>query len=208
MQAMRWWFKQQTIALSTHADQIQNGLLQDLFAIRLRLQAPLSEQSEDGMSQQQAWISEAKKLHDQLTHLNEALIPPYLAESLPLAIQSLLKQWELSHPHNQLRMDLPYGWRPEPLERSWMILKTLETLLNLAISASLPHVSLEVTLIDQSPQAELQIKVTYPDRLTHLSLTRTRELKYLCHCFRCLAPGRCFYYSRALTAVWRFQWNS
>jgi hypothetical protein len=206
-QAMRWWFKQEAIDRAAHSDQIQNGLIQDLFAVRLSLQSPLPEQTEDRIRQQQIWVAEADKLHEHLSHLSNTLTQPYLAESLPLSIRSLLKRWEIAHPNRTLRLDLPLNWHTEPLERNRIILVTLNTLLKLTVPSSISHATLEITLIDRLPQAELIVKITYPDLATRRSNTRARELKYLCRCFRCLAPGRCFYQPQSSVAVWRFKWN-
>ena len=204
---MRWWFKQEAIDLAAYSNQIQNGLIQDLFAVRLSLQSPLPEQEKDRVRQQQTWVAEADKLHEHLSHLSDALTQPYLAESLPLAIRSLLKRWEIAHPNRTLRLDLPLNWHTEPLERNRIILVTLNTLLKLTVPSSISHATLEITLIDRLPQAELIVKITYPDLATRRSNTRIRELKYLCRCFRCLAPGRCSYQPQSSAAVWRFKWN-
>ncbi len=215
-QAIRWWFKQEAIDRAAHSDQIQNGLIQDLFAVRLSLQSPLPEQAEDRVRQQQIWVAEADKLHAHLSHLSDALTQPYLAESLPLAIRLLLKRWEIDHPNRTVRLDLPLDWHTEPLERNRIILVTLNTLLKLAVPSSISHATLAITLIERlprkgncfaSPQAELIVKITYPNLATHQSNTRVRELKYLCRCFRCLVPGRCSYQPQSSAAVWRFKWN-
>lgn len=205
-QALRWWFRREAIDRAAQADSIQNGLIQDLFALRLSLQ-PLPNQVEESSTQQGTWLSQVEKLHHELNALSAMLVFPYVAESLPLAIRSLLEQWQLTHPQHQVQLDLPHEWQPEVFERSHMILSTLETLLNLALPASLSSASLEINLIDQLDRAELAVKITYPDYLKITSITDTKELKYLRRCFHCLASGWCRYHRQSLEAVWRFQWR-
>lgn len=220
-QAMRWWCRREAIDLAAQADRIQNGLIQDLFAVRLSLQSALSEvlseafsqPLEDRLQQQRVWVTQAEKLHEHLTDLSHALSQPYLAESLPLAIRSRLKQWQASHSQASLQLDLPQDWRAEPLERSRIILTLLETLLDVAVTAGLPHAALEIVLTDRSIesgrfQAELTVKITYPDVMTRRASTRVKELKYLRRCFCFLVPGRCSYQTQASAAVWRFHWKS
>lgn len=206
-QALRWWFRKEVIDRTVLSNQIQNELIQDLFALRLCLRSSLSEQSEV-FCRPKDWLADVEKIQQGLYEMSASLSFPYLDESLPLAIRSLLKQWQITHPQHNVKFDLPqHNWQQDAIERNQMILTTLGTLLTIVIPSSLSSASLNVNLFERSNKAELIVKITYPDRLTFTSATHAKELRYLRYCFRCLTPGLCFYHHHALEAIWRFQWK-
>lgn len=205
-QALRWWSAREAIEQAAQSNKIQNGLIQDLFALRLNLQFSLSQPIEKQRLQQQAWLVELGKMYSHLNNLSIMLSPPYLAENLPLAIRSRLQQWLASHPSHQLTLDLPHIWQQDSLERNYIILSSLETLLKLAVPSSLSNAELEISLTDRS-RIELVVKIIYPTGIKSRSITCIRELKYLRSCFCCLAPGRCHYQHQSNEAIWQFQWR-
>jgi hypothetical protein len=206
-QAMRWWFKEEAIDRASQSDRVQNELIQDLFALRLSLQTLPPDSSKELVLHQQAWLANTENLHHHLIDLSAALTHPYLAESLPLALRSHLNQWQLAHPHCKLQLNVPSDWQPESFERNRVILMILKTLLKIALPSTLSTTVLDVSLRERSHGATLIIKITYPDRLTRISLTCGRELKYLRWCFHCLMPGQCLYQAHAHEAIWTFQWR-
>lgn len=203
---MRWWFGQEAIALAEQSDEIQNGLVQDLFALRLSLQS-VSSDSAALTQHQQDWITTTTQIHHHFTALSFALTPPYLAESLPLAIQSHLKRWQLTHPDCKLQLEFCSDWQAGTVEYNRLILKMLETLLRLTVSPSFPANVLHICLSNRSTQAELIVKLTFANRSIRVAATHAKELKYLRYCFHCLIPGRCSTQHRLHEAVWRFQWK-
>jgi hypothetical protein len=205
-QALRWWCNQEAIDRATHADHIQNQILQDLFALRLSVQAFSGDRLDTLEQQQQVWLTTTEHIHQQLNQLSLALVPAYLTESLPLAIQSSLKQWQIYHPHCPVQLDLPDAWPQETFERNHLILVTLKILLQQVIPVATPD-SLQISLGDRAHNAVLSIKITYGDPLALKAATRAQELTYLYRCFRCLLPGRCFYHRQGSQATWHFEWR-
>ncbi len=202
--ALRWWIKQEVIDRATYADRIQNGLIQDLFALRLSLQSASIDPSES--LPQQSWLAEAEKLHTILNDLSTAFLSPYLPDSPTLAIRALFQQWQAHHPIQHLQFDLPTDWSPEPLEQSYLILVLLQRLLELTAS-TVPIALIKVHLVQQNNQAQLSINLIYVETPTQMMATHAKDLKYLRRCFRCLVPGWCHHQVRALETTWQFGWK-
>lgn len=208
-QALRWWFSREVVDRATLSDQIQNGIMQDLFAIRLGLTADSNQ--EILPSQFDALIA-ADMLYQRLSHLSTTLTPTYASESLPHAIQSLLQQWQGAHPHSQMQLDLGVVWESESAEQNQIVLAVLETLLQLSdpvasVSLSLTNQSQQRWMGDTAGKAKLTVKLTYADKTKGIAATRAQELKYLRDCFRCLMPGWCNYHTQSQEDTWQFCWR-
>ena len=197
-QALRWWHQRTSMERAAQTDQIQNGLLQDLFALRLSLSAASSSSQPDA-------LIIVDRLHHSLKHLSEALTHPYLTDSLPLAIQSLLQQWQITHPIHQLQLDLPADWLVESPEQSRILLETLATWLELTADPEIPTL-LSVSLRQQANRAELTLR-WLDSNTTQTAATHAKELRYLRDCFRCLMPGHCHSEIHSQKIQWQFRWR-
>jgi hypothetical protein len=204
--ALQWWFKRQSAQLLSESEQIHNGLLQDVFAIRRSLELSLVDEVGVSSNQGQDWLKKAEKLHESLEQLSDTLSPPFLAESLPLAMQCLLKRLR-SQSGLKLEVTLPSHWSDDSIERNRVILMVLDELLKLALPKAAIDATHQICLATDEAMGELTVKLTYPDLQALTSLTQTKELKYLCCCFQCLAPGRCVCQKENLTVIWRFRWR-
>lgn len=203
-QALRWWVRQEVVNRATYADRIQNGLIQDLFALRLSLQSASTDSSES--LPQRSWLAASEKLHTALHDLSTAFLSPYLPDSPTLAIRTLFQQWQAYHPIQHLQLDLPADWSSEPLEQSYLILALLQRLLELTAS-SVPIALIKVHLVQQNKQAQLSINLIYVETPTQMMATHAKDLKYLRRCFRCLVPGWCRHQVQELEATWQFGWK-
>jgi hypothetical protein len=204
--ALQWWFKRQSAQLLTESEQIHNGLLQEVFAIRRSLELSLVDETGVSPNQGQDWLNKAEKLHQSLEQLSDTLSPPFLAESLPLAMQCMLERLQ-NQSGLSLEATLPSRWSDASSERNRIILMVLEELLKLALPKAAIEDTQRICLSADETTGELTVELTYPDLQTLTSLTQTKELKYLCCCFQCLAPGRCVCQKENLTVVWRFRWR-
>lgn len=197
-QALRWWYQRAALERAAQTYQIQNRTMQDLFALRLSLSAASSSSQLDA-------LAIVDRLHHSLNNLSETLTHSYLNDSLPLAIQALLQQWQLGHPAQQIQLDLPSDWPLDPSERSQLILETLAAWLELTAAPEIPA-SLGLRLKQQAGRAELTLRWLYPDN-TQIAATHAKELRYLRDCFRCLMPGHCHSSIRSQVAEWQFSWK-
>lgn len=208
--ALRWWFKRQSARLISESEQIHNGLLQEVFAIRRGLELSLVDETGASAIQNRDWLTKTEKLHESLAQLSDVLFPPYLGESLPLAIQSLIQsliQSQVIHPSITLKMLLPTEWHEMSPERDRIILNILHELLTLSLPAVAIADSHSVQLSSDGKRGELTISLTCGDRPALTALIHSKELAYLRRCFQCLTPGQCLCRVEALNITWRFRWN-
>lgn len=197
-QALRWWYQRASLERAAQADQIQNTLLQDLFALRLSLSAA----SDSSLSEA---LFSLDQLHQGLSNLSATLTYSYLSDSLPLAIQSLLQQWQIAHSAQQIQLDLPTSWPQESPERSRIILEMLAAWLELAADPETSDL-LGIRLTQQDGRAELTLRLVSPNA-AQIAATHATELRYLRDCFRCLMPGWCRHQTQSGTDISQFHWK-
>jgi hypothetical protein len=127
-QLLRWWHRHQAQWLTSEADAVRNGLLQDLFAVRRQLEIGAGENA----------LATVEHLYDALENLGDRLSSPYVQESLPLALQHALSGWP---PELALEARLPDRWPDEPMEYVTLVLSVIE------------HVRQTLTALPISPQS-------------------------------------------------------
>jgi hypothetical protein len=203
--ALQWWFQRQSAQLLSESEQIHNGVLQEVFALRRDLERSLSAGTGASTSQSQAWLQQTEQLHQSLQQLSETLTPPFLSESLPLAMQWMLQPLQASELN--LQIDLPSNWQHDSAEQNRMILMLLDELLTRALADAAIDALHQIRLLAAKQYGELTVRVTYPDRQTMTALRETKELKYLYCCFQSLTPGRCLCQTENTTVMWRFRWR-
>jgi hypothetical protein len=228
--AMQWWSEKLTTRLWCESEQIREELLQDMFAIRRSLELSLVNNRDISIAMSQDWLERFGQLHQSLGLLRNVLSPAYIEESLPLAIQSMLNQWEYSFSqregvapiadnlaHECLRSsspnrltvatELPADWLPEPLGRSRVILSTVSELLKIAVPEAESGIHLVIRLRQQKQLGELMIAANYFDTFPRLSRAHRQELRYLQQSFQCLTSGTCSYQKRESTMTWYLRWQ-
>jgi len=204
--ALQWWFRRQSVQLMSESERIHNGLLQEVFAIRRSLELSLVNEASTSATQNQDWLTRTEKLHESLVQLSDVLSPPYLGESLPLAIQSLLQSQARQSGIN-LKLALPNNWSEHSLERDRMILDSLHELLTLSLPSAAIDGTHHVQLSSDGKMGELLVNLTCIDHATLTALTHSRDLGYLRRCFQCLTPGQCLCHTETLNIIWRFRWQ-
>lgn len=189
------------------SDRIRNSLLQDTFAIRRSLELSLASDGWESIQSRQGWLSQIEQLHSSLEALSDALTPPYLEDSLPLALQALLESWRSSHPEIDIHTELPSVWAEKDAGYHSTLLSTIDELLNIALSEELNPVKVRLTLQARQKLGELSVQVTYPDRACLMSLYRSQDLTRLIQVFQFLTSGWCSQRQHHLTALWHFSWR-
>ncbi|HEY9889714.1 MAG TPA: hypothetical protein V6D02_15010 [Candidatus Obscuribacterales bacterium] len=139
---LRWWHQYQAQTLTQETDLIRNGLLQEMIALRRRLEMacpapPPGEMWEDTP------LAEMGRLYGLLENFCDRLESPYLQDSLPLALQHTLQPWQ--HRLN-LHAELPAQWSAEPIEQTRLLVLLLKTLLPTLAAASAPPQRCELRL--------------------------------------------------------------
>ncbi|MBD2103737.1 hypothetical protein [Leptolyngbya sp. FACHB-261] len=207
--AVKWWSRKQSSQLFHEAEKIRDGLLQETFTMRRRLELSLVDETGISASHQQNWLTKLDDWHSYLRKLSDHLSPAYIEDSLPLAIHSLIEPWQASYPQLNFTSELPPSWHPESADLSIVVLRMLDELLQLnAVEASLVHIGLQAqrSLWNQAI-SELSVQFVYPDAAALISCYASRDREYLGRAFRFLASGQCYHHKKNLTVVWYFRWS-
>jgi hypothetical protein len=205
--ALQWWSKRQSVQLWDESERIRNGLLQDIFSVRRNLELALTNHVELPTQNNQAWLEKMEKIHHSLEKLSNHLSPPYIEESLPLALQSVAEQWRSQSSLFTINTQLPSSWEEEPPEQSRIIIKTLHELLKLSIAGVNAPTFTEIHLQSTPHWNELMVDLTYPDASTLTTTQGSQEIAYLGRSFRFLTSGWCFQQRQRLTVTWHFRWR-
>jgi hypothetical protein len=205
--ALQWWTERQTKQMSAEAEKIRDGLLQESFAIRRRLELGILDNACLSAESGEDYLQIMEQLHHSLKELSDRLSPEPIQYSLPLAIESVLQSWHQSHPKLNLQIDIPTEWRDESPERTMLIVRNIEELLRIILPKVLTGVSIYITLKLEGDIAELMVQVTYPDASTLISSSSSTELEYLRETFQFLTPGKCWYTKQYLSLGCYFSWG-
>jgi hypothetical protein len=215
--SLQWWSSRQSMRLFREAEIIRDSLLQDSFSIRRNLEMLPADDMTISTGRINECLQAIDNFHDSLTKLSDRLFPAYLPDSLPLAIQSTLENYQRSHPNLDLYLDIPSYWSSEPAERSLIIVRAIEELLKICIpntaiqtsnqtSNQISPTSVRTRLKQQGGKAELIIQITYDDIHTLSFYSNLPEARYLCDAFQILTSGKCFYIRDNLSLNWHLSW--
>ena len=203
---LRWWYQRQTAQLATEAERIREGLLQELFVVRRSLElALMSDQTETATVQQ--WLTQMETIQHSLETVMHRLAPPFLGDSLPLALQHCLKEWQVEHPAVLLTVALPEEWRQEPIEQRRLFVSVLQVLLHLLSPYVRSEAVLHVSLTQQATIGQLVIQLTAPT-VSELLSGQATAFTNLQQFFQVLAEGKCYCRRQASTVTWCYQWRS
>ncbi|HLO87388.1 MAG TPA: hypothetical protein VK203_20610 [Nostocaceae cyanobacterium] len=205
-QALKWWTYRQSIKLFLEAENIRDGLLQELLTIRRDLELLAIDKLNLSVAQMREYLLKIEQFYPSLQKLSDRLCPVSIQDSLPLSIESLLEIWITSKPHLCFHINLPAYWRHESVESSLVILRTLEELLTIILPELLTPIVIEINLKQEINIAQLTVQLTYPDISTLIFHTSLPELEYLYDSFQILLSGQCFCQSQNLKAAWHFLW--
>jgi hypothetical protein len=200
--ALRWWQSQQAQQSHQVAESIRNGLLQKSFSLRRNLEVALADAAGD-ITVNQAWLNALEDVHNDFKLLSDRLSPPYLEESLPLAIQYRVEEWQCHYPGCAFTLDLPAHWQAEPSDHSSVILTALDELWRLVCSRPVPNRSIHLRLQVESAMAVLRIQILVPEG----SDPESADLRYLTRAFAALTGGTCTYQHQQNQLTMHFRWK-
>ncbi|MGF1459742.1 MAG: hypothetical protein ACFBSG_12030 [Leptolyngbyaceae cyanobacterium] len=125
---MRWWHQYQAQMLLRETDFIRNGLLQEIIAMRRRLElaCPLSPHSDESAGAPQ--VADLSRLYSLLEGVCDRLHSPFMRDSMPLALQQVVRPWQT---RLNLALQLPSSWSFESLEQSQLLVLLFKSLLPL-----------------------------------------------------------------------------
>lgn len=210
-QAMWWWFERHLVALEQQSDQIHNGPMQDLFVVRRSMELANANFQESNRIEQGAIAGESlhsiEKAYAALEQLSHSLCPAYISESLPLAIQSRVTQWDRSHPQVVFKLDMPNTWQQTSSYQDHLVVHVLEELIKITFLLPCSIKTLQIELHACSTCRNLNIQLSYAAAESLKAVLISKELDYLRHSFGLLSSGKCSYWTKGQDLFVRLQWN-
>jgi hypothetical protein len=197
-QAFQWWSERQFRHQWLESDRIRNGMMQEMFALRRGLELWQNQDTQNSIG----WLAQATHLQRSLEQLCHQLSPPFIEDSLPLAIQSMAESWQFESSCST-QVDVPTDWQAEPQSEDYVILATLSELLRLSLCyhQGMQPIQIKLTQVNQS--AELIVRVETAKALTHCD-----EWTYLSRCFRYLVGGTGTYQQTSESITWLLRWRT
>ncbi|MEM8613713.1 MAG: hypothetical protein AAGF93_16940 [Cyanobacteria bacterium P01_H01_bin.105] len=187
-QAWQWWHRRQTDQLHQQAEAIRDDLLQQTFAFRRYLEDTLTTQPDSAQTEQ--WLERFQAFYHSLERLSDQLSPPFVADSLPLALQFMVSTWQRSHPGLIIQLSVPADWPEQSAENNPAILSIITGLIELLVPAGGCKHQLQLTLERQNNWCTLTFKQVQTQTANSQPLTDTSEVDHLKEIFRSLTAGR------------------
>ncbi|MDX2230576.1 MAG: hypothetical protein NW220_13125 [Leptolyngbyaceae cyanobacterium bins.349] len=204
--SLRWWYSRQLLQHCQDAETIRDGLLQEAFTLRRNLELSLINSPQITKETNQELLSTFERLHHDLQELSDRLSPPFLDDSLPLAIQHLLNGWQSNYPFIQVKSNLPSDWPDQRYEQSRLILATLDELIRISLSDASAAALIMLHLTAQKNVTELRIEIQSLNPA--MVFPNVQDLHYLEQTFRYLMPGQCSIQQMNGMISCRFRWKS
>ncbi|BDA76465.1 unknown protein (plasmid) [Calothrix sp. PCC 7716] len=204
-QALYWWHHRQHIKMRQEADSIRNKTLQELFVLRRNME--LSQVNNSKTYFDQKYLDHVQNIDSSLKKLSEYLYPAHLDNNLPLAIYSLLESWKSNFSSFNFHLKLPEIWDNEPEEKNRILLMIINELLNIIIlSHEILPLILVATLEQKNNYNKFKLELKNSCTSNHTHFYRLPEFDYLCHIFKIITGGKCFYQQKHSTQIWHFCW--
>ncbi len=202
--AWQWWHEQQALQLHHQAEVIRDGLLQQTFAFRRYLESAeqhtlkRADSAQPAAEQTSQWMERFQGFYQSLESLSNELSPPFVADSLPLALQFALKDWarcqQLSQgelqPPVALQFDLPADWPTGSPQKNQTVLSTVTGLLNALIPPDNFFRQLQLTLSRESALCTLTFRLSGSNPQTLQTMPEQPEVQHLKEIFHSLVAGR------------------
>ncbi len=175
-QAWHWWHGQQQQQQHIQAESVRDGLLQEAFALRRQL-----EQSNHADDESAPYLEQLNRFYQSLENLSNQLSPPFVDDSLPLALQFLLKHYGQSNP--SIDLDPATDWSAND---NRTVLSVVAQILPLLLVENQP--ALKVRLWRDGSVNNLQFTSKIADQHPP-SATASVEMQYLQEIFHTLMSG-------------------
>jgi hypothetical protein len=195
-QAWQWWQTQQTLQSHHTAESIRDGLLQQTFAFRRYLETNIAENNiESDLSAQPKaeqtarWLERFQAFYQSLESLSNQLSPPFTADSLPLALQFVVKNWQKSHPTLTLQLSLPPDWSHSSRQNQ-AILSIVTGLLTLLIPSNSNAQQLQLALSSEKALQTLTLQIDGISPHDAKNIIASPEVQHLKEIFHSLTAGR------------------
>lgn len=184
---LRWWHQYQAQMLTQEADFVRNGILQEIIAIRRRLEVSCPLQPHSTTSACAPQLADLSRLYSLLEGFCDRLQSPFIADSLPLALQHAVQPWQAPL---SLQVQFPTAWAPDPLEQAQLLILLIKALLSRLATWPYPPQSSALTLAAVASCKTLTFQAQYAAPLDPaLSPRLEQTLQPFLETFRRFAPA-------------------
>ena len=175
--AVREWYKRQSTLLDQEVDTIRDNSLQELFALRRSLELAALRNCEADTEHYRIWIGQIESLHLFLNDLIDGLVPPFVKDSLPLAIATYLRKIKSGEENFEFSIQHSAEWDPEDhLHVSKAILVLFQELEEyIGVSDGISSIDLAFTQEQHEKQICVKLK-----SLNQISVNLREKIRELC----------------------------
>ncbi|MEO1351463.1 MAG: hypothetical protein AAFW84_22095 [Cyanobacteria bacterium J06635_15] len=205
---LQWFYTRQSQQLAAQSEKIRDQLLQQAFALRRSVELCSIDVAKDTDKQLETSLRLSENFNQSLESLGDELSPPFLEDSLPLALQHLIRSWICNQPV-ELTLELPSDWPLQKSEQHRIVLWCVrEFLMVLQSNVELTDTqALKLDLTQKNDTAKLQLCCAsqiseFVNRVKLLS-----ELNYIQQIFKLFMPGHCKVRYRESRIDCEFSWS-
>ena len=168
---------------------MRNGLLQEIIALRRRLEVACHNHPASQPYDCHTQLSELKRLYELVEDFCHRLESPYQQDSLPLALQSALQPWVRSL---NLQTELAQTWSAEPIEQTRLLLLLTKTLFSTLSTVDPQPIKTLLTLEENNGGKQLWVQAEYRPSLAPTFVASVEQaLQPFLETFRLLAQADC-----------------
>jgi hypothetical protein len=184
-QAWQWWHSQRQQQQHIQAENVRDGLLQEAFALRRYLEKGSHPQDESA-----PYLEQFNQFYRSLESLSNELSPPFVEDSLPLALQFLLKNHRQIETSLELEPNIDWSW--DGTENNRTVLSVVGELLTLLVPEAQMQelkIPLSIQLRRMGTMNNLQLTRSMLNQQSKVLLLNSTELQYLKEIFHSLMSG-------------------
>ena len=203
--AVRNWYQQQSALLAHEADSVRDSSFQELFALRRSLELAAINHSGRHPEQYQTWIHQLESLQASLSGLMDRLVPPFVEESLPLAVAAHLRRLKQHDELFQFTIEHPENWElNDPLHINKAILAFFQGL-DSDIGSENGIASMNLAFNRTKSQKLVQIQMQCRESDTAMMCQKIHDL---CRMIVFLSPIDYYLNSEESTLSLEFRWST
>ena len=182
-----WWHAQHISRLHHQAEFIRDDLLQQTFGFRRYLENSLTTSPDAAQIEQ--CLDQLHTFYQTLEQLSNQLSPPFVADSLPLALQFMMSTWQQAHPGLKVQMESPTHWPKSTSDNNQVILLIVTETLKLLTHTDHREQVLHVVLACQKDGSSLTFSQEN-SRFQTATSTETNKHQHLKNVFYGLMAGQ------------------
>ncbi len=206
---LQWHYTKQSDGLIIQSEAVREQFFQKAFALRRSIELCSVSAPEGLKTQLDHCLDLTKDFSTFLEQVSDELSVPFLNESLPLALQYLLKRWVSGISDIELTLELPSQWPLQGADKHRLVLWCVSECL-LAWQAQLSQTSpkaIQLALYQTDCMAKLQLSFSGRVLQKPNDTPVMSELKNIQQIFQLIMPGRCRVTFKSWALECHFSWS-